>query len=591
MPTKAPTVPPTVAPTVAPTKAATAAVTAAPTAAVKTWDLTVTLKKGIKWSDGTDFTTKDILGTYNVYWAQSGAAWTYITDIKVVDPLVITFTLNNVSITPIRTILKANQLFPYSQYGKWMDQAGELRKAATDRKGDVVKKYLEELYAFKPADAVVNGPYKIDPKTVTEAQLTLKKNPTGYNADKIGFDTLTMFFGETTATVPLVLAGQIDYSTHGFTPANIKAFGAMPEIKIIYGPTGTGPGFWFNQNNYPNSVKEFRQAIAYVIDRDENGKVSLDVAGKGIKYMAGFTDAAVETWLSKEAIAKLNPYKKDLKKADELLAKVNFKKGADGFYVDDKGKKIELELSVPSDFADWFASAENAAQQLNKFGIKSTVRGYQSSERATVQSDGKYNILVDLAIYYNPPNPRTSFNYYLNAPRNNPNKDGKPAGFNWSWTQKGPDGKEVNIPDLLAAAIAGTDVAAQRKAIETLSLLVNEELPVISFFERYSNDPINTKTVTGWLPLEDKIYKNNQTDNYVGIQLLDGTLKPAGDKDFSSAYPYPQPPKGHYNVFATDNLPLGIGNPFQYMEYPPLFWYMWADNNYVPVLAEKFELK
>jgi peptide/nickel transport system substrate-binding protein len=575
--------------TTAPAATATTAAPATPGEQV----LTIHLKKGLKWSDGTAFTAKDVVGTYDIFWAQSDATWNAITKVEAVDDTTVAFHLKTISPRYLRLILRSNIVRPYAPYAALMDEAAQLREANADRKGDQVKAFLDKLNAFKPTDYLASGPYKIDPASVTEAQLTMVKNPNGYNADKVGFDSLLLYYGETNATVPLVLAGDIDYATHGFTPANIAAFQAMPNIEIIRGPTGTGPGLWFNQKEKNLTYKEVRQAFAYIIDRDENAQVSLGESGKAIKYEAGFTDLQVPTWLDPATIAKLNPYNKDLAKAEQLLTSVGFKKNGNK-WTDPDGKDFAVELAVPSDFADWFAAAENAAQQLSDFGINATVRGYQSSERATVQSEGSYQILVDLAIYYSPPHPQTSFNYYLNTPRNNPNTAGQPAGFNWSWTQKDPDtGQDVNIPDLLDKAAAGMDPAAQKPYIATLARIVNEELPVLALFERFTNDPLNTDTTTGSKPLDDPIYQNNQGgDNYIAIQVLDGTMSSKrDDKSFRSAYPYPQPPKAHYNLFTTDSLPVGVGSVHYPLTLAPLFWYMYADAKYVPVLADSYELK
>ena len=53
-----------------------------------------------------------------------------------------------------------------------------------DRDGDDVKAANAELDAFAPTAGVVYGPYNVDPASVTEAQLTLKKVPTGFNAEQ-----------------------------------------------------------------------------------------------------------------------------------------------------------------------------------------------------------------------------------------------------------------------------------------------------------------------------------------------------------------------------------------------------------------------
>ncbi len=592
--TEAPTAEPTTpAPTAEPTKDA-GTPEALPEGVVNI--LTVKLRAGQQWSDGSALTAQDLVGTYNIFWAQGNSVWSYLKDVVAKDDTTVEFWISSPSPRALRLILRSNQPAPYSVYSKWMDEAATMRAAGEDPKGDAVKALVDDLYAFRPEDVVVYGPFKLDAASVTEAQLELLKNPTGYNADKIAFEKILVYYGETAASIPLVLSNEIDYSTHGYTPSDVQQIKTMPNLAVFTGPTGTGPGLWFNQDYYPLSKKEVRQAFAYIIDRNENAIVAMGEAGKGIQYEAGFTDLQVSAWLSADEIAALNSYAKDWAKAEDLLTSIGFTKGSNGIWQDDTGKPVAVELSVPNDFADWLGSAENAAQQLQAFGIDATVRGYPSSERATTQKEGKYQILVDLSIYYNPPHPHTSFNYYLNTPRNAPEATDALKGMNWSWTQVDPaTGKEVYIPDLLTAASAGLDFEAHKPAIATLARIVNEELPVLALFERYSTDVINYDTrVTGWLPFTDPIYKNNQADLYIGMQLLDGTLKPSatGDGSFHTVWPYIQPPNYDFNFFTSTSLPVaGLGNPSYNVMYPPLFNYLWATAQYVPAAAESYTLR
>lgn len=588
VPTEAPAEP-TAVPTEAPAPTATAEPQPLPEGVANI--LTIKLRQGLKWSDGTDLTAKDLVGTYNIYWAQQNATWSYLKDVVAVDDYTVEFWISNPAPRALRLILRAYQPAPYSQYGKWMDQAAQMRKDGKDVKGDEVKAFLDDLYAFKPETIVAYGPFIIDPATVTEAQMELVKNETGYNAQKIDIQKLLVYYGETSVSLPYVLSNDVDYSTHAYTPSDVESIKAIPNLSILSGPTGTGPGLWFNQAYAPVAKKEVRQAFAYIIDRAENAKVAMGEAGKGIEYEAGFTDLQVKAWLTDETIAKLNPYQKDWAKAEELLTSVGFKKDANGKWLTDTGEPFKVELSVPSDFLDWLASAENAAQQLQAFGIDAVVRGYPSSERATTQKEGKYQILVDLSIYYNPPHPFTSFNYYLSAPRNAPGTETPGMGFPMEQTV---EGETVNIADLLKEASSGFDFEAHKPAIQKLALLVNEELPVLGMFERYATDVINKDTrITGWRDFSDPIYQNNQADLYIAIQLLEGELKvsPTGDGTFHTVYPYPQPPNYDLNYFTSTSLMQGAGNPSYNVMYPPLFYYMWADASYVPAVAESYTLR
>jgi peptide/nickel transport system substrate-binding protein len=595
-PTAEPTeVPATEVPAAEPTEAPTAEPTAEPEPLPEGVAniLTVNLREGLQWSDGANLTAQDLVGTYNIYWAQSNAVWTYLKDVVAVDDTTVEFWISNPAPRALRLILRAYQPAPYAQYGPWMDQAAQMRADGVDPKGDEVKAFLDDLYAFKPESIVAYGPFIIDPASVTEAQMEMPKNDTGYHADLTDIQKILVYYGETAVSLPYVLSNDADYTTHAYTPSDVEIIKTMPNLTVLSGPTGTGPGLWFNQAYAPLTHKEVRQAFAYIIDRAENATVAMGDAGKGVEYVVGFTDLQVPAWLSEETIAKLNPYATDWAKAEELLTGIGFSKNADGKWLTDAKEHFTVELAVPSDFLDWLASAENAAQQLQAFGIDAVVRGYPSSERATIQKEGTYQILVDLSIYYNPPHPHTSFNYYLTAPRNNPETTDNLYGMNFPWTQT-VEGEEVYIPDLLAEAAAGFDFEAHKPAIQKLALLINEELPVLGLFERYATDVIDLSTrITGWRDFSDPIYKNNQSDLYVAIQLLEGDLQVSetGDGSFHTVYPYPQPPNYDLNYFTSTSLIQGAGNPSYNVMFPPLFYYMWADASFVPAVAESYSLR
>ena len=53
------------------------------------------------------------------------------------------------------------------------------------------------MNAFRPTAPLSVGPYKIDPATVTESQLTFVRNPGGYAADRVNFDKVVVYQGET----------------------------------------------------------------------------------------------------------------------------------------------------------------------------------------------------------------------------------------------------------------------------------------------------------------------------------------------------------------------------------------------------------
>ncbi len=599
-PTPAPTAaPPTAAPKPTEVPKATTAPTTAPSAAgPKPAVLTITFRKGVKWSDGTPFTAKEVVGTWDILWLQSSSSWGFLADVVARDDVTVEFQIAKPGPAILDSIIRSTITRPYSQYGKWMDAAADFRKKNADRKGDDVKKVLDELTAFRPANAVAYGPYNVDPKSVTEAQLTLVKNATGFNADKIDFDKVTVYWGDTAQDMPLYLSGDMDYSSNAYSPANLQAIRAGGnQYVVLGGPATNGPGMYFNNDVYPLNRVEVRQAFAYYIDRVENCKVAFGESCRPVKYEVGFTDAAVPTWLSDDQIKKLKTYDPDPKKADDLLTKIGFKKGADGVWVDDKGKKMEYELIVPADFTEYLASSENVAQQLKKYGINIIVKPYQSSERNNAHKAGKYQISMDIGFRFTYFHPFVSYDYNVRPGigfKNDPEAAEGSRGMNLPYKQKTADGKEINIKEWVDKMAEGFDTNPQKPYVADVASMFNANLPVLEMFERYLTDPIDTKSrVTGWLPVDDKIYKNNQNNSPVARQFLSGTLKPSATnkaKEFKTSYPYTQPPKANYNLYSTDNI-MQNGAVLTNLIYPPFTYYDVNEGKYIPFFVDKWEIK
>ncbi len=560
--------------------------------------ITITLRKDAKWSDGTPVLAKEVVGTWDILWMRKSSNWNSLADVVAVDDQTVEFQITKPGPAILDTIVRSTVTRPYSQYGKWMDAAAAFRAKAADRDGDEVKKVNDELNAFKPDMGVVYGPYNIDPKSVTEAEFSMAKVPTGFNADKIDFDKVIVYWGDTAQDMPLYLSGDMDYSSNAYSPANLDAIRAMgPQMVVLGGPATNGPGIYFNHDVYPLGLKEVRQAIAYAIDRVENCTVAFGESCRPIKYMAGFTDAAVPTWLSADQVAKLNTYDYDPAKAEALLTGLGFKKGSDGIWVDDKGKKMEFELSVPADFTEYLASSENVAQQLAKFGIKASVKPYQSSERNNMHKAGAYQMSMDIGMRFTYFHPFVSYDYNVRPGigfKNDPEGAEGARGMNMPFLQKTADGKEINIKEWVDKMAEGFDIEAQKPYVADMASMFNENLPVVQMFERYLTDPIDTKTrVTGWLPADDPIYKNNQNNSPVARQFLSGTLKPSETntaKEFKTSYPYVQPPKANYNLYSTDTV-LTNGAVLGNFLYPPFTYYDVNEGKYIPFFAEKWEIK
>ncbi len=260
----------------------------------------VTIRNDAKWSDGSPVTAKDVWATFEVGYLVGWGVWRYISDVQIMGDYTVMFRLSKPSLIAERLILRT-EIRDYKTYGEWAEKVAQLRKAGKDRKSEEMKKLLMEFRQFRPKEMLADGPFMLDPNRYTEAEAYLVRNPYYFDKDTVKIDEIKIVNGETAVITPLILAKEIDYATHAFPPAVEKQFIAQG-IRIIRAPTGSGPAIVFNHAIYPFNIPEFRKAIAYAVNREECGYVSMGKSGIPVKLMAGMSDNLAKVWLYPETI-------------------------------------------------------------------------------------------------------------------------------------------------------------------------------------------------------------------------------------------------------------------------------------------------
>src|SRR5215210_7075280 len=67
---------------------------------------TVTLRQGAKWSDGSEFTSKDVVTTFNILRLQQQLAWNYLASVEPDDEYNLTFKMKDPSTVVERLVLR-----------------------------------------------------------------------------------------------------------------------------------------------------------------------------------------------------------------------------------------------------------------------------------------------------------------------------------------------------------------------------------------------------------------------------------------------------------------------------------------------------
>ncbi|MGI8690947.1 MAG: ABC transporter substrate-binding protein [Thermomicrobiales bacterium] len=487
----------------------------------------LTLRKGAKWSDGKDFTAQDVLSTFWCMRLMSHSVWKYVDKMEAPDPSTVNFHMKQPSTVVQRYVLRTNTLSNVT-YGPWAKRVQDLfngGKTVSDPEG---KQLLQEFTNFKPDDVIASGPFKFDTKSITNAQMTLPKNTTAWNADQVPFDRIINYNGETPDVTPLVLSKEIDYATHGFPPSTEQAM-QQAGIRVLRPPVYNGGAIYINFDKMGNILgdKKVRQALAYAIDRDQNAKVTYADSGKGVKYMTGMSDILVPKWMPDADVKALNLYPYDQAKAASMLTDLGWKKGGDGVWMTKDGTRAEFEMLTPAEYVDSATSAQNAAEQLTKFGIKTTVRAITYTQFPVDLDKGNFQLA--LSGWGASTNPHPFFSYDNNLFLHNTraiNNGGKGMAFNLKQTTDVAG--DVDLEKLTLDSADGLDEAAQKANVAKIAKVSDELLPIIPLYERYGNNAALEKVrVQAWPADDDPILQNAPyADGIVTMLMLTGRLKP-----------------------------------------------------------------
>lgn len=483
----------------------------------------VKLREGAKWSDGSEFTSKDVVTTFTLLRLQGQVVWDYLESVEADGDYGVTFTMKDPSTVVERYVLR-EAIRADSVYGKFAQQAQELFDKGADPDSQEFRDVRTELEEFRPEEMVVSGPFQIDKASITESQLTMNKVKTAWNADTVKFDRIVNYNGETPAVTPIVLSKDIDYATHGFPIATEKSFQEQG-IRIVRPPSYTGPALYFNYAKLKAVADpEVRQAIAMAVNRDENAVVSLAESAKKSRYMTGVSDNIINAWVSKGDLSKMNPYDHDPDEAARMMEGAGFSKEG-GVWVSPDGERMEYELGAPAEFADWSAAAKNLADQLTKFGVKTTVRTVTFTQWEPRVQNGDFELGIQA---WGQANQHPHFSYVQDLfTFNTPQASG--AGMDYPLVQETESVGKVDLEKMTIQSASGLDEQDHKQTITDLATAFNELLPIIPLWERYGNNPtLQGERVTGWPPPDDPIYENSPyEDNFAVAMILDGTLKPA----------------------------------------------------------------
>jgi peptide/nickel transport system substrate-binding protein len=485
----------------------------------------VTFRDDVVWSNGDAFSADDVIATYALGRLVNWSQFTYISEVEKIDDYTVRFHfIDEPSLLAEQLILR-EPIASKATYGEFADRALALFETDATRESDEWTSLLTELREYRPTSYVATGPYTYDLSAVGDSYLVMSWQPNSIFSDSVKFGQIQLWAGETDSTTPLVLSGEIAHSTNVYPPTVVESFEAIG-LEIVKIPRGYGPAMLFNFNVAPWNILEVRQAVALVIDRDQNAFLTNGLGGAGTVYMSGILDGNVGAMMTEEAIAQLDHYEYDYDRASALLESVGFSRNSAGIWADADGNTISAEWLIPAEFADFAGASQDAISQLNEFGFDIAARALPWAE----VPENIRNNNFELSVWsWGAASPFASRHFNNPIQRWTTDLDvATQPGLALPMNEYPYNGELVDLDALIDGINIGVDVEAHRERASEVALIVNQTLPYIPLNVILSAEPFNTNLISGLPSYDDPIMLNpTGRDHFIKYTILTGVLGPA----------------------------------------------------------------
>ena len=305
---------------------------------------TFTLRDGIKFHNGENVTTEDIVYSLERY-AEiqgEGSAFSVIESIEATDDKTVVITLKE----------KNTEFLP------------QLTTA-------IIPKSVEDA-AKTP---VGTGPFKFESYTPGQ-KLVLTKFEDYWQEGKPYLDSVEFDVIPTVESAYMQLqSGSIDILNY-LTIDQVEALDKN-KFNVVTGSMNLIHALYLNNDYAPLRNKEVRQAICYAIDRN---KINAFLFGGASSLIGAPMPKKIARYFNEDVA---NAYEYNPEKAKELLKKAGYEKG------------FELVIQVPSSYSQHVATAEIIVEDLKAVGIKATLKKIEwSSWLDDVYKGRKYQATV-----------------------------------------------------------------------------------------------------------------------------------------------------------------------------------------------------
>jgi peptide/nickel transport system substrate-binding protein len=454
----------------------------------------LTLRDGIKFSDGHPITAEDVIFTLRAIYDERTASPVFRDAMMIGNRQIEAKIPDGTDGTPNISGRRLRLVFPdiVASPESYLSNLAVLPRHVLE--ADFNRGAIRDAYslAVDPSRVVTAGAFAAESATPGE-RFTLKRNPHYWRKDEAGsalpyLDRLVIEVAkDANNAFARLRQGSLDIYDR-LRPADFVELRSQPGITQV---SDLGPGLpadhlWFNLNEgqsngrpVVNPIKRvwfndtrFRQAVSHAIDRQTIASITLQGLATPLQ---GFISPGNRAW----AAADLPRIAYDLEKSRALLREAGFNmRGTENSpeLYDMKGNRVEFTLIVPSASQPLKDTAIVVQGDLGQLGIKMQVAPIDFGDlQRRISESYDYDACL-LVASVSEPDPSSYTNFLSSS---------SPT-CRWRPKQLRPATEwETKIDKLLATQASETDPNRRRAAFLELQRILAEKLPVIPIVARH----------------------------------------------------------------------------------------------------------
>jgi ABC-type transport system substrate-binding protein len=444
--------------------------------------LTLTIRSGVKWSDGKPFSASDVAFTFNMIRMHAGL---------------------DTDGTPVPTSATA----PSPTTAVLNFSASEYTNLFLIGQTYIVPEHIWSKVnpaTFADPDPVGTGPYMLD--KFTPQGFTLKENPNYWDKSAIHVPEISYpSYSQNFNIVNPLATGQIDLAGNDIADVQGVYLAKNPDnhtysTSAPYFTANNVVSLVFNVTKAPLNDPAVRQAISFGIDRQQ-----LSAQGEtGYELPATSTSGLLlpgSGSFLEQSLANNLPTGGDPAKVSSILTADGWSKV--GGKWTKNGQTISFSIADPIPYSDYYLDAQAIAKQLNGLGFNVTVDGIGNP---TVWQADLTNGTFDAAIHWSNqgPGPYYIYDGMLDAKLSAP--VGKAAANDLGrWN-------DAATQAALAQYAGSNSTSVQQAAITKLENIMNSEVPVAPLLYGAAWWEYSTRDYTGW-PSASNPFMNPSTNS------------------------------------------------------------------------------